>query len=313
MNSDEKRPLGSPGFVNRRGHNADISTQDLDGLSIDDQPKVDLADQTTPKTAKKSGKAPKKSKKPKTRRHAKWTRRHTIILIAVIVVIIAIPVVVGEILRAQYAASSEAAKASLKTVVASDVLPLQKKSEVTSKQVSGVTDKLESIRDNMCPGGLLDNMATLYPRARAAHQECIDERGKIAGLVTQLRDMVSMLAHIESLNAALAPVSGQATDAFAVIATQQSSWQQVSESLQKLKAPATLKTANDQLITAVKSITDGWSKLNIANNAQNAADFQAAEKQLSDGYGTVRASKDAFATAIATKQATISKLAEQLD
>ncbi len=306
MSGNEKRPLG---FVNRRGHNADISTQDLDGLSIDDQPKVDLADQTTPKVAKKPGKTPKK---PKARRHAKWTRRHTIILIAVIIVIIAIPVVVGEILRAQYAASSEAAKASLKTVVASDVLPLQKKSEITSKQVSGVTDKLESIRDSMCPGGLLDNMATFYPRARAAHQECIDERGKIASLVTQLRDMVSMLAHLESITAALAPVSGQATDVFAVIATQQSSWQQVSESLQKLKAPATLKAADDQLVAAVRSITDGWSKLNIANNAQNAADFQAAEKQLSDGYGAVRASKDAFATAIADKQTNITKYSQDL-
>lgn len=310
MTDNEKRPLG---FVNRRGHNSDVSSDELDSLSIDAQPEVEPASEQ-PKSSKKP-KDTKKSagaKRPKTRRHAKWTRKKTFILAAVILVLVAIPVITGEVLRVQYLASASVAESSLKTIVTNDVLPLQKKSDITAKQVSAVTDKLEEVRDSMCPGGLLDNIAMIYPRSQEAHRDCIAERGRIASLVTQMHDMVNILAYIESINAALAPVSAASTDAFAVIATQQSSWQQVSESLQKLNAPTPLKTANDQLVTAVKSITDGWSKLNVANNAQNAADFQAAEKQLSDGYVAVRASKDVFAVAITDKQTTISKLSQDL-
>lgn len=308
MNND-KRPLG---FVNRRGHNADVSAAELDSLSIDAQPEpVKSTDQPEPpkKTLKKK---PVKNKKSRTRRHAKWTRKKTLILVIVLLVIVAVPVLIGEALRAQYLASASAAESSLRAIVKDDVLPLQKKSDINSKQVSAVTDKLEDVRDSMCPGGLLDNIASLYPRSHEAHEQCIAERGKIAALVTQMRDMVGMLAYVESINAALAPVSAQSTDAFAVIATQQSNWQQVNEKLEKLSAPTPLKTANDQLVAAVKSITDGWSKLNVANNAQNAADFQAAEKQLSDGYVAVRASKDVFAVAITDKQATITKLSQDL-
>ena len=302
----DKRPLGSAGFTNRRGHNTDVSAQELEGLSIDDQPvSREKADPTLLKS--------KNPKKPRTRRHVTWSRKKTIITAAIVVVVIAIPVLLGELLRAQYLASAGSAQSSMHAIITGDVLPMQKKSDITSKQVSAVTDKLETVRDSMCPGGLLDNMAMLYPRAKDAHQKCIDGRGKIASLVTQLRDMVAMLGYIETLNAALAPVSASSSDAFAVIATQQSNWQQLNEKLVKMNAPTSLKTANDQLVSAVKSITGGWSKLNVANNAQNATDFQAAERQLADGYSAVRASKDAFATAIATKQATISTLSRQLE
>lgn len=305
--NNEKRPLG---FVNRRGHNADVSNKDLNDLSIDEQPAAkDQEDKAPAKDTKKPGKSPKK---PRVRRYTKWTRKKIFILIGVILMLVAIPVAVGEVLRIQYLASAQAAEDSLKKIVASDVLPLQKKTDTTAKQVSAVADKLEDVRDSMCPGGLLDNMASLYPRSHAAHEECIDERGKIASLATQLHDMASMLAYIESINAVLAPVSAASTDAFAVIAMQQSSWQQVNEKLQKMNAPIPLKAANEQLVAAVKSITDGWSKLNVANNAQNAADFQAAEKQLNDGYVAVRASKDVFAVAIAAKQSTISQLSQNL-
>lgn len=308
MTYNEKRPLG---FVNRRGHNADVSDKELDTLSIDEQPGVESQEEKKPIKAIKEPN--RQLKKPKVRRHAKWTRKKTFILIGFILLVIAIPVVIGEFLRVQYLASASAAENSLKLIVTNDVLPLQKKTDITSKQVLSVTDKLEEVRDGMCPGGLLDNMASLYPRSHKAHEECIAERGKIASLATQMRDMAGMLAYIESVNAALAPVSSSSTDAFAVIATQQSNWQQVNEKLQKLDAPTALKAANEQLVTAVKSITDGWSRLNVANNAQNAADFQAAEKQLRDGYAAVRTSKDAFQAAIATKQDAISSTSQNLD
>lgn len=302
----KKRPLG---FVNRRGHDADVSAADLASLSIDAQPE----ETSEPVVVKGSKKSPKSaSKPPKTRRHARWSRKKTCIVVAIVVLLIAIPVLAGEILRAQYLASTAAAKDSLKTIVSKDVLPLQKKADITAKQTSAVTDKLENVRDSMCPGGLLDNMASVYPRAKSAHGECIDQRGRIASLVTQLRDMEKMLSYIESLNTALAVVNTPTTDAYAVIATQQSNWQSVSEALGKLNPPTTLKSGHDQLATAVKSISDGWSKLNIASNAQNTADFQAAEKQLNDGYVAVRASKAVFAEVITDKQATISKLSAHL-
>lgn len=305
MNS-EKRPLG---FVNRRGHDTDISASDLADLSIDAQPEEKI-EPVGVKGSKKLHRAASKS--PKTRRQTKWSHKKTLILVAIVVLLIAIPVLAGEILRAQYLASASAAKDSLKATISQDVLPLQKKADITAKQVSAVTDKLEGVRDGMCPGGLLDNMASLYPRAKSAHSECIGQRGRIASLVTQLRDMEKMLSYIENMNDALATVNTPTTDAYAVIATQQTNWQSVSEALGKLNPPSDLKSGHDQLVAAVKSISDGWSKLNVANNAQNAADFQAAEKQLNEGYVAVRASKAVFAAAIADQQASVSALASHL-
>jgi len=302
MNGDGKRPLG---FVNRHGHQTDFESVDLTDVAIDAEP-------TTTEPSNEMKKGDKRLAKLRRRRHLKWSRKKTLIVVAIAAILIIVPVVTGEILRVQYLASADSGKSALKAIVTNDVMPLQKKSDLTSKQLSGVTDKLEQARDGMCPGGFLDNLAMIYPRSKSAHETCINERGKIASLVTQLRAMEKILAHIESVNVALAPVTAPTTDAFAVIATQQSNWQSVSENIQKLTPPTELKLAHDQLVAAVKAVTDGWSKLNVANNEQNAANFQAAEKQLTDGYAAVRVSREAFTKVITDKQSAISPLATHL-
>ena len=323
---NEKRPLG---FVNRRGHNqGDISASELADLSIDDQPVVtsidaadmtkDVAPESKAKTDSKTTKKPRKERKVpvntkpiRRKRSFSWSRKKTLILAGVILVVIAIPIVSGEILRAQYLASTNSAKQAV-SALSAETIAMQKKDEYNSKQLRALTEKLEGIRDDMCPGALLDNIALLYPRADEAHDTCIAQRTKIAGLETAQRDMVNMFAYIESVNAVLARVGTPDGDAYAVVATQQSNWQSAQDELKKLNAPTELKAAHEQLVVAVASITDGWSKLNVASNDQNAANFQAAEEQLAKGYDAVRATKATFVEAVNAKQGSITIAARSL-
>lgn len=303
MRSDDgKRPLG---FVNRHGHQTNLESVDLAGVSIDAQPEA---------ATEHAEQKPKPQKSPKIRRkrHLRWSRKRTLILIAILAIIVIIPIILGEILRGQYLVSASDAKNALHSIIEKDVLPLQKKADLTAKELSSVTDTLEKIRDDMCPGSAYDNLAMLYPRSKSAHQACIDQRGKIASLVTQLRDMENVLRYIEALRAALAPVSGTGKDAFAVIATQQTNWQTVSHTVQKLSPPTVLAAAHQQLVTHIKTIVEGWSKLNIANNNQDASAFKAAEKQLTKGYEAVRATESQFIESVHGKQATISTYAANL-
>lgn len=301
-----KRPLG---FVNRRGNNADVSSDDLEGLSIDTQPTAPVDDTTTPNP---KAKTPKKKPSRRGKKRFTWSRKRTIITVSIVAAVVLIPIIFGEIMRAQYNSSTESAQASVQNIIKNDVMPLQQQETVTSKQMSEVTVKLETVRDDMCPGGLLDNASKLYPRSQEAYDACIAERGEIAGVATQMRDMTSMLAYIENTNAALAIVITPSTDEFAVIATQQSNWQQATAALEKVSPPTQLKPSYDQLLIGSKQITDGWSKLNTANNDQDAAVFQAAEAQLAEGYAAVRSSNDTAKTAINEKQTNLTQQAAKL-
>lgn len=315
-----KRPLG---FVNRRGHaRSEVSVAELAGLSIDEQPVVseDSTVLSPDPEATVTTKKPRPKKKPekpsgdtpiRRKRSFAWSRQKTLIVIAVIILLVAIPVIVGEVLRGQYIASASSAKSTVQRL-STEALDLQKKDTYGSKDLRALTDKLEHARDEMCPGALLDNIALLYPRARDAHQACIAQRTKIATLATHQRDMVNMLSYIESVNALLERVGTPTGEAFAVVATEQSNWHSATDELKKLSPPTTLKTAHDQLLAATTSIADGWSKLNVASNDQNAADFQAAEEQLTKAYDAARASKAAYMDAVKNKQAAISTAARHL-
>lgn len=315
-----KRPLG---FVNRRGHSqGDIPASELADLSIDDQPvvtdPVEAKQDDTTTAPKRTSKKVKKDttggtdKPVRRKRSLAWSRKRSLILVAAIILLVAIPVLIGEILRGQYLASAHSAQKAVGTIVAQDILPTQKKDVYTAKQLAAATDKLEAVRDDMCPGALLDNVALLYPRAKDAHETCIAERTKIASVVTAQRDITNQFAYIERVNAVFVRVGTPSDEAFAVVATQQSNWQSVQDELKKLNAPDTMKTAHEQLLTAVASINDGWSKLNVASNDQNAASFQAAEAQLAKGYDAVRATKAAYLSAVTDKQAMLTTAARNL-
>lgn len=318
MTNNDKRPLG---FVNRRGHSqSDISSAELSELSIDEQPTTNTPEESVvpkqekPKDAKKPVKPAKNKQQQPVRRKRSfaWSRKKTLILIIVILAIIAVPIIFGEVLRAQYLASAKSAKESVKTLATNDILPMQKKDEYTAAQLRTTTEKLEKIRDDMCPGALLDNIALLYPRAKEAHAACIAQRTKIASVATAQRDMLNMLVYIEGTNAILTRVGTPTGEAFAVVATEQSNWQSATDELKKLNAPTPLKTAHEQLVAAALSITDGWSKLNTAGNDQNAANFQAAEEQLTKGYEAVRATKAVYIESVNGEQASLTTASKNL-
>lgn len=316
MTNNDKRPLG---FVNRRGHSQhDISSAELSELSIDEQPTTDAPEVAAPKeqksTTQKPAQKPTKSKAQVVRRKRSfaWSRKKTLIVVIVILAIIALPVIFGEVLRAQYLASAKSAKESVKALATNEILPMQKKDEYKAAQLRTTTEKLEKIRDDMCPGALLDNIALLYPRAEEAHAACIAQRTKIASVATAQRDMLNMLVYIEGTNAILTRVGTPTGEVFAVVATEQSNWQSATDELKKLNAPTTLKAAHEQLVTAAASITDGWSKLNTAGNDQNAANFQAAEEQLTKGYEAVRATKAVYIESVNGKQATLTTASKNL-
>jgi len=309
-------------FINRHGRRLGVTTAELSELSIDEAPKIET---DAEEVATSRSKATKHKKSPKTtpqvavtkdpshaRRRLHFTRKTKLVMGAIVIVLIAIPIITGEALRAQYVGSAASAKEDFKRLVNTDVRPQQKSAELTSKQLLVTITKLETIRDAMCPGALWDNVATLYTRAQTAHSACIAERGRIASLSTQLRTLQKELAYAEFIDTALTQVTAPSTDAFAVISAQQDNWKQAQEKIAKITPPSELVAAHLQLTTAARTIVDGWSQLNIANNEQNTDNFAAAEKQLGEGYDAVRASKELFANKMIAQQNVITVTAQKI-
>lgn len=312
MTPPDKRPLG---FVNRRGHKQhDISADELSNLSIDDQPSAQpdhiVIGQTTPSHRQTDDNHPSSSR-PRTRRSPKWNRKKSVVVTLIIVGIIVIPIGIGEALRIQYTASASAARQALRSLVASDVLPLQHKMTITAAELSTITLKLQTIRNDMCPGAIIDNMASLYPPARAAYDRCIAQRSALNQIITAQQRLTSSVTYIEKMTSILKRVVTPTTDSFAVITNQQSDWQAVSDQLTSLSPPLELKTGHLALIDGVSKVRDGWSKLNIANTEQNAQAFTAAEQQLSDGYSDVRKSETIFNEAITKEQVAMTEASKE--
>ncbi len=273
-------------FVNRYGHEAKVAGKDLVELHIDDE------------TVKLNKKKPLKLKRAR-RKMRRW-QKYTLIIVGLC--LIAVPVVTGEIVRYNYEQSSASTVQQLKDLVSSTVLPQQKKSTLTSKELQIVNDKIKQLRDSICQGGLLDNMASLYPRSKKALDDCLAVRGKFATLSSALDDLTAQLAYLEQLKPLFGSVTAPAEEQYAVLASQQENWKSLSDGLKTLSPPTSLKTDHEALQKAVGSVVSEWTNLLNANSEQDGTKFSATEKKLNDNYTSVRASAESFEKTIAETQ-----------
>ena len=280
-------------FVSRRGRQVGLHEVDLKGIDVEaDKPSVAVP---TKKPVKHT------STTPKTPR----SRRKTMLIIAIIAAVLLIPVAGVELVAAQYRAAGAAARDDLNRLVTHDVLPLQKKTDVSADSIHGVAAKVDGITAKMCRGGLLDNAAGLYPRAKTALEQCKASQRRFAALSGGLFTLESQARYLERLGSVVQPVTTPITDEYAVVAAQQSAWQEASEKLAKLSPPTAMSAAHDDLHSHVSAVAKAWSELNTANNDQDADTFTEAEKTLATEYEAVRSSSEQFSAVLRDTQARV--------
>lgn len=271
-------------FVSRRGRQVGIHEVDLKGIDIDsdsDSPKPDPK-----KNASKSVSSAKKSVAKPAQRTG--SRKRKLIVISIVLLVLALPLIAAELLVAEYHSGITGAKNDLSKLISSEVLPAQKKTAISADQMRTIADKVNDISSHMCRGGFLDNSAELYPRANSAFDECKAAQRNYTALTATLYELEAQARYLEKLNTQIKPVTTPITDEYAVIGAQQEAWQAAAEGVKKLSPPEGMKNAHSELSMHVTAVADAWSKLNTANNSQDAAAFTEVEKQLSTEYEAVR-------------------------
>lgn len=263
-------------FINRHGKKVSLDGTQLEVPPVSEPSRVQHQVTT---------KSPKIKKVRKRRSVKKVFRVFAILLLALLL----IPVIGGEIVRARYISSRDSAKAQLVEYATKTIAP-QQKNQVTTNQLADAAERVEKIRDDACDGGFTDNLASIYPRAKVAFDDCIILKRKVDAIAVSLRDMESQVRYLDALTPVIDPVSKGTTDEFAVISAQHENWRALDDALVKLSPAASQRAAHEQLKLQSKVIVGAWSALNSANNNQDAAAFADAEKKLGEAYETFRSS-----------------------
>lgn len=284
-------------FVSRRGHQVGLNQVDLGGIDID-------SDQDTTQPPKQSKRSKQiNDKEVKTVNQAKKpSSRKKIIITLLVIFLLALPLLAGEIVAAQYRNGVTSAKDQLRTLTTETVLPLQKESSVTADQMQSVARDVDKIVGSMCRGGLLDNMASLYPRAKEGLKSCKSAQESYASLTSGLYDLEAQTRYLEKIGVLMKSVATPITDEYAVIGAQQTAWLAAAEGLEKVSPPAAMNAAHEELQKHVVAVADHWSKLNTANNSKDAAGFTQAEKDLATEYEAVRTAGAKFTTTLTSTQ-----------
>lgn len=293
--SDKEKQDAPEFFVSRRGRQVGIHEVDLKGIDIDSDKKASPIHQDSPKQADKK---PDRVKIPR-----KTSRKKKRTILLVLLLLLTLPLVAAELVTAQYRSGVTEAKTSLATVTLRDVLPLQKKTSVTADQLRAVANNVNAIVGKMCRGGMLDNAAQLYPRAKTAFEDCKEAQRSYAGLTSQLYSLENQARYLEKLGTVLKPVTTPITDEYAVIGAQQTAWRAAADDIKTVTPPEPMKSAHSDLVNHIGAIADGWSKLNTANNSQDATAFTDSEKMLSIEYEAVRGSSAQLLSVLSDTQA----------
>jgi hypothetical protein len=227
-----------------------------------------------------------------------------IVAIVVLVVVLA-PVLVGEYVRATYGKNIDDARGSVNRVFVA--AKSQQKSAMTSKTLIDIGSQLSSIRDGLCPGGFLDNLAKLYPRAQSTYNDCASYRSSVTALADQVTVASGQMAYLESLQPLLEGVSRPLEDQFAVLSAQQENWQTFVDGINKLLVPLSLSSAHASLLKEATNVRDQWIALVQASNTQNSAAFTEARTKLTESFAAFRAQTVSFSSAINSSQTNLSK------
>lgn len=286
MSSDSEKS-----FVNRRGRK-----QGLDMTS--EVADFELQTKTSPDKPKFSLKMPRVRKK--------LSRRWRVVVVAALIILVITPIVLGEMVRLSYVQSLASAKSSLSELVRSKVTTAQSKDDLSSGDIGEIARELQSIRDSSCSGGLVDNIASVYPRAKSAHDECIALRGVIAGLAAPMQDMYEQLEYLEKLQPITDIVSRDQGDQFAVLSAQQENWKSVADKLKQLSPPTSFRENHESLHKQADQIAELWMKLSKAHDVQDAEAFRATEVDLAKSYEAFRTFSDKFKLDIGKSQSQVS-------
>lgn len=289
-------------FVSRRGRHVGMHELDMTDIDIDTD---NVGEKKTKKREESVKVSAPKIPKAKRQRHV-MSRRTKIIIVAVVVLIIAIPLAGLEFVAGQYRSGVAKANSDTKSLVNSTVLPAQKKGSVSADQLHQIADKVNDTLSHMCRGGLVDNIASLYPRAKAEYDKCKSTQTKYSSLVSGLYELEGEARYLEKLDACVKPISTPITDAYAVIDAQQETWQQSSDCMKKLSPPTQMAAAHTELAEHTLAAAVAWLKLSTAAGAQDAAGFSAAEKALASEYEAIRGTAGRFNGSLATTQNNIS-------
>lgn len=289
-------------FVSRRGHQVGINQVDLSDIDVEhEQAATERKPSPEPSPQEASGPI---HKPDRPRKHPSLKKR--VVLVAIVAVLL-VPVMVGEAVGAQYRSGTKSAKQQLASLTTKTVLPLQKKSAITADQIQAVANDVNHIVGSMCRGGLLDNMATLYPRAKTDFDNCKSAQRSYAALTSGLYALEEQTRYLEKVGSIMKPVATPITDEYAVVGAQLSTWKATTEQLKKLSPPTKMSSIHAKLYTHASTVTEQWSKLNIANNSQDAAGFLEAEKALATGYEAVRTTSAEITSIIEASQADVTR------
>lgn len=268
-------------FVNRRGHKADdLNKVDLSDVSIETDGEVEVLE-----PAEMTKTVPKPMHR---KRNFTWGKLQWIITGIVVAVLIVVPVVSGEMIAAGYRTGAASVHDKLAAIVKNDVLPAQKQTTIKASALGDIAAKVDSLRASICDGGLTDNLASLYPRAKSAHDDCIKKAGQLTSLTNAMKRLQSEVQFITDMQNATKAVTAPTSEPFAVTDAQQTNWQDTQAKLSKLHAPVEWQAQAGSLNKYAAAIATAWSALNTAQNAQDKAGFEAAEKALDNAYDGFR-------------------------
>lgn len=272
-------------FTNRRGHS----------LSVDDE-EPGMQPQQPVVTA------PELVHRPVKRR-----RRRQIVLPwkwigLTLLIVIVLALGTFEFARFTYTSSINGAKDQVKNLVATDVTNASKQATLSSATLATLSDKFKDVSMSLCPGGLLDNYAGMYPRAKQALADCTAYRTKVEALVTALAVLSDEAKYMEQLQPVMNPVTQPLPDQFAVLVSQLDNWKSVSAGLKAVSAPVSFQAAHETLKQRADVVVSLWVDMVAASNDEDSAKFTATQAKLNDAYGAVRASADDLETSLSATQ-----------
>lgn len=266
-------------FVNRRGHKANLNQIDLSDVSVD-------TDGTPPEMPREQ--APRQAKSTRRRRQFNWSKREWTIAAVVVAVLIVVPVLAGEVIAAQYRSGAASVHSKLSTIVKDSVLPAQKQTTIKAQSLGDIVTKIDNLRSSICAGGMTDNLAALYPRAKSAHDDCIKKAAQLTSLSDAMKRLQSEVQFITDMQNATKTITAPSSEPFAVIGAQQTNWQDAQAKLDKLHPPVEWQEQHRTLTRYAAAIAMAWSSLNTAQDAQDKAKFEEAEKTLDSAYAGFR-------------------------
>lgn len=250
---------------------------------------------------------------PKVRRQRKKIRirkKYLGIGFIVLIVLTLIPLAIGEYSRVSYTKEVSEAKRSVSESLNKAA---SYNTSVRSENLKASVSELVAVRDNMCEGGFLDNIASYYPRSKQALADCSEFRSHVTSTSEAVTGAAAQLEYLEQLQFVLEPALKPLEDRFAVLASQSENWQNIVTSLEKLTPPSSFYASHNELLTNSKAIRDNWIEIVAAANTYDSAGFTSSRAKFEQNYQKFRQTADLFISNISMSQKNVVDSVKSLD